>query len=549
MKGRIRFISSEGPLDLILSPLRVEFSFNGRVLGASGAPDVAYAESLPVTIVRDGSFWCAWIGKQLVARCICRLPPTASIESALESGAFFESFVQTAHHLPSQTNLKPQGWISRTEPAEETVWAPTGSRALPTVEWMDIPSAWSFLVDGEFQLNAAKSIGIAVAVSDGPFYLARLLRNPKEPSVSVDLARVKLEGDEWVTEAIGQMDIPGSPYSPVRLQLLRSATALHVGVDGELILETQITDPLEDRIGLWWEGADRPVPVVRGLRWRPLDLAVWRGERWGGDITSVVGGRWRVTKDGYALVADKRDAVALIGDPEKPSWLFVDIFWTGQPVGLVWRYVGPTDFYAAKLVPQKGGADLETVLIRGKRRWLLDRFPLWLEENRTYRLALVQESQAVAIAVNGLELVRLPNGQRGPVGVWTSSYARVRSLWFHSYEEPLLPLSPEDGGVVMPKRDEGALPHELVSLTLPLGLPTGLPQIASLSQLPVWLVVERRSDFLHFSLYKDDQVWAQDRTRLTGDLPVTVDLERRGPLVLVRVGKRVVVTKRLDRPD
>lgn len=168
-----------------------------------------------------------------------------------------------------------------------------------------------------------------------------------------------------------------------------------------------------------------------------------------------------------------------------------------------------------------------------------------LERNKLYRLAVQLTENRIAGFINGLNLVTAEVSPFGSVGLWTESSLTLHRFWLHTGGEQLISLNPEDGGVVHPVSEHPFVAHEMVSLTLPAGLPPGVPLSARLSQEPVTLFVERQGQRLMFRLERKSQLLGITSVRLPSQLPITVRMERRDRLLLIWLDSHPVWTVRL----
>jgi len=162
-----------------------------------------------------------------------------------------------------------------------------------------------------------------------------------------------------------------------------------------------------------------------------------------------------------------------------------------------------------------------------------------------YRLAVKLTENRAAGFVNGLNLVSAEVSPVGKVGLWAASSLTLHRFWLYAGEEPLVFLNPEDGGVVHPAGEQPFIAHEVVSLTLPAGLPPNVPVTAKLSQEPVTLFVERQGARLILRLERQSQLLGVNSVRLPSQPPITIRMERRDRLLLIWLDNHPVWTLRL----
>ncbi len=168
-----------------------------------------------------------------------------------------------------------------------------------------------------------------------------------------------------------------------------------------------------------------------------------------------------------------------------------------------------------------------------------------LEPNKLYRLAVQLAENRVTGFVNGLNLVTAEVSPFGKVGLWTSSSLTLHKFWLYTGEEQLVFLSPEDGGIVHPVSEQPFIAHEMVSITLPAGLPPNVPLSAKLSQEPVTLFVERQGNRLLLRLERENQLLGITSVRLPSQPPMTIRMERRDRLLLIWLDNQPTWTVRL----
>jgi len=239
-----------------------------------------------------------------------------------------------------------------------------------------------------------------------------------------------------------------------------------------------------------------------------------------------------------------------LGAPDLPAWWVADILWRNETFGLVFGWLDENHYHLLRLRPYEKTAKphravLELVAIRQSRETILDKWDLLLESGGVYRLALQMAENQVSGFINGMGLVRAEISPVGKVGLWTNSSLNLKRFWLYIGEEPLLSLAPEMGGTVQPLTGNSIIAHEVVSITLPAGLPPGVPLSARLSQEPVILLVERRGNRLVFQVERQGRLLGVTSTPLPSQMPIIIRLERRDRLLLVWLGNQPVWTLRL----
>jgi hypothetical protein len=263
-------------------------------------------------------------------------------------------------------------------------------------------------------------------------------------------------------------------------------------------------------------------------------------------------GEWKTKADGWTLQTSTGQpfALSLLGAPDLPAWWVADILWRNETFGLVFGWLDENHYHLLRLRPYEKTAEphravLELVAVRQSRETILDKWDLLLESGKVYRLALQMTENQVSGFINGMGLVRAEISPVGKVGLWTNSSLNLKRFWLYIGEEPLLPLTPEMGGTVQPLTGNLIIAHEVVSITLPAGLPPGVPLSARLSQEPVILLVERRGNRLVFQVERQGRLLGVTSTSLPSQVPITIRLERRDRLLLVWLGNQPVWTLRL----
>ncbi|WP_456331744.1 hypothetical protein, partial [Fervidibacter sacchari] len=263
-------------------------------------------------------------------------------------------------------------------------------------------------------------------------------------------------------------------------------------------------------------------------------------------------GEWKTKSDGWALQASSGQPVvlSLLGTPDLPAWWVVDVLWRNETLGLAFGWLDEKHYHLLRLRPCEGKtkpnrAVLELVAVRQNRETVLDKWDLLLESGGVYRLALQMTTNQVTGFINGMGLVRAEISPVGKVGLWTNSSLNLKRFWLYIYEKPLVPLTPEMGGTVQPLTGNLIIAHEVVSITLPAGLPPGVPLSARLSREPVILFVERHGNRLVFQVEQQGRLLGVTSTSLPSQMPITIRLERRDRLLLVWLGNQPVWTLRL----
>jgi len=337
-----------------------------------------------------------------------------------------------------------------------------------------------------------------------------------------------------------------SPFHWHQLQVWRSGDQLWLGLEGEVINVCQVPEWAIGQIGLWVESGEEPLPMVRsviGKRWWCATLAT-------SDDAScpfpAKEGRWRSGTEAWSLQSlTGRPAMALLGEAPIPSWWIADILWQGQEMGLVWAWRSDNEWGVLRLHPDgvaQGAVEMALAWYQRKRMAVLASERLWLQHNALYRVAVQITPSQVIGYLNSIPLVRAQTATKGKVGLWANPSVTLKQFWLMMGDQALIPLVPERGGVVQPFVPQGWIAHEVIALTLPTGLPVGVPQSARLSSVPATLWVERQQQRLHLRLSLEDKRLGETSVPIPPLLPLTIRLERRDRWLLVWLGQRLVLT-------
>lgn len=587
-EGKLSFLCGSQDFSLAVSLTRVRFKLSHLAIGHSPlVTPLGFGERLPsfetsplpISVFRSGFRWQACFRRALVAFAFADLPPTEQFKSRWTDGTATEPKIANLALLSTSLSLTPPSltrhlslatpdWMSQALPDGSVAFSPKEPSAKPVVTLLPVTADGApisdIMVNAEVQPNAAKSVGIGVCFEQDGGYVWRWRREGSETKLQLLLAKRSEEG--WQTEVLGEEVLPLSPFSWYRLRLWRSGEQLWAGLDDEILVQVCDRRFAFGQISLWFEGGDRPLPLIRSLSVQPW----WCASLTPSDETDApflaLSGRWHIRTTEWTLQAETLSrrssivtrhshAIALMGEAPLPSWWCVDLDWAGEPVGLICGWLSERHFGLLRLRPlspttrhsplvASNAAVLELLAVRDGREQVLDSQVLWLERNATYRLALQMMRGRLIGFLNGVAIIRADILPVGKVGVWAAKKVKVRGFWLFTGEEPLLPLYLEGMAMVQPFTEQGMIDHESVAFTLPAGLPPNVPQSTKLSKLPITLVVERRRHRLWFRLLQDGNLISETMTTMPHTLPLTIRLERRERFLFVWLGDRLVLTMR-----
>lgn len=540
---------------LRLHPNRCQFVLEGKPLGWSELIPLQSTSTVDLSLCRNKFRWSLMGGRRLIAFAFAELPPTVD---------WAGQGIEALQPMPtvSEGSFAPLGkWrqveledgstaFSLTEPVRREVFPLTLQDALLTDFSATLP----------VQPNGARSVGLGVCWGDDGGYLWRWVRLRGETMWQLAVAKPsgESEGQEakegWELVTLYEEPASVPPVSWHQLQIWRSGDQLWAGVDGKVLAQVQDNRFGWGRVVVWVESGDLPQPLVK-----PVKLARWWCATLSPDVEAydpfpALHGQWQKRPDGWTLkaAAKRPSALALLGTPDLPSWWVADVSWLGEPVGLVFGWLNEKHYHLLRLRPLKGATAapipqtaLELVAVRDGREKVLDEWTILLEREKLYRLAVKLTENRAAGFVNGLNLVSAEVSPVGKVGLWAASSLTLHRFWLYAGEEPLVFLTPEDGGVVHPASEQPFIAHEVVSLTLPAGLPPNVPVTAKLSQEPVTLFVERQGARLILRLERQNQLLGVNSVRLPSQPPITIRMERRDRLLLIWLDNHPVWTLRL----
>ncbi len=530
-----------------LHPNRCLFLLDKEPLGWSELMPIQPISPTNISLFRNRFRWSLMAGRRLIAFAFAELPQTTSwIGTGIE-------FVQTVPTVSERSFVPPGKW--------RQIELDDGSIAFSPSEQIR-QAAFPLSPEGEnltdisvtltVQPNGARSIGIGVCWGDDGGYLWRWVRQRGEAMWQLVIA--KPSDSSWELTPLYEEPAFIPAISWHQLQVWRSGNQLWAGVDGKVLVQIR-----ENRFGwgqvvLWVESGDLPQPLVK-----PVKLSRWWCAALSSDIDTyapfpTVFGQWQIKPEGWVLKTAPVQpfALALLGTPDLPSWWIADISWRNEPVGLVFGWLSEKHYHLLRLRPSKKATTLsvphsvlEIIAVREGRERVLDEWTMLLEPNKLYRLAVQLAENRVTGFVNGLNLVTAEVSPFGKVGLWTSSSLTLHKFWLYTGEEQLVFLSPEDGGIVHPVSEQPFIAHEMVSITLPAGLPPGVPLSAKLSQEPVTLFVERQGNRLLLRLERENQLLGITSVRLPSQPPMTIRMERRDRLLLIWLDNQPAWTVRL----
>lgn len=541
------FECSGGKMTVRLHPSRCQFLLNGEPLGWSELMPSHPPPPVTVSLYRNKFRWSLTVGRRLIAFAFAELSQTAS-----RSGAGIETMQPV--QAVSERSFVPTGKWRKIELEDGSV-AFTPSEQIRQATFLLSPEGEDLTdvsVTFTVQPNGARSIGIGVCWGDEGGYLWRWVRRRGEAMWQLAIAEPHNSGWELTTVHEEPAFIPATSWH--QLQVWRSGNQLWAGVDGKVLAQIQDNRFLWGQIVVWVECGDLPQPLLK-----PVKVSQWWCATLSPDIDTYApfpsfAGQWQLKSDRWVLknIAKQPRALALLGKPELPSWWIADVLWQNEPIGLIFGWLSEKHYHLLRLKPTRKStlssipqSVLEIVAVREGREEVLDEWTILLERNKLYRLAVQLTENRVAGFINGLNLVSAEVSPIGSVGLWAESSLTLHRFWLYTGEEQLVSLIPEDGGIVHPVSEHPFIAHEMVSLTLPAGLPPGVPLSARLSQEPVTLFVERQGHRLVFRLERQNQLLGVTSVRLPSQPPITVRMERRDRLLLIWLDSHPVWTVRL----
>ncbi|MCX7642321.1 MAG: hypothetical protein N2116_00730 [Armatimonadetes bacterium] len=528
-------------------PNRCQFLLDGEPLGWSELIPTHPTPPVKVSLYRNGFRWLLITGRRLIAFAFADLIQTTSW-----SGAGIETLQPAS--IVSERFCIPSGKWKQVELEDGSiVFGPTEQIRLATFPLTpDATDLTDVSVTLPVQPNGARSIGVGVCWGNDGGYLWRWVRRRGEATWQLAIAKPSDSG--WELATVHEEPASVSPIGWHHLQVWRSGDQIWAGVDGEVL--TQVRD---NRFGLgqiviWVESGDLPQPLIK-----PVKLNRWWCAAFSPDVDTYIPfptllGRWQTKPEGWTLVKTAKHpfALALLGTPDLPSWWIADVSWQGKPIGLVFGWLNEKHYHLLRLRPLEKSETvsiphsvLEIVAVRDGREKVLDEWKMLLERNKLYRMAVQLTENRITGFVNGLSLVSAEVSPVGKVGLWANSSLTLHRFWLHTGGEQLVSLSPEDGGILHPVSAPHLVAHEMVSLSLPAGLPPNVPLSAKLSQEPVTLFVERRGQRLLFRLERQSQLLGVTLVRLPHHTPITIRMERRDRLLLIWLDNQPVWTVRL----
>lgn len=528
-----------------LNPTRSHFLVNGVPIGWSELLPNLSEPPIPVFVHRSKFRWSLIAGRRLIAFAFADEPATKKFIGLDTEDLTPLEPVHERHLIPlgGWKRLELEDGSIAFSPPEQVV---RGAFPLMTGE----QTLTDFSAALGVQPNGARAVGIGVCWGEDGGYLWRWVRERGEMKWQLTVAKPSELG--WDLTMLYEEPATVSPTEWHQLQVWRSVDQIWVGVDGEVLANLRDNRFAFGQVIVWVESGDLPLPLIR-----PVRLNHWWCASLSADVDTNAPfpaqlGEWRTKSDGWALQASSGQPVALslLGTPDLPAWWVVDVLWRNETLGLVFGWLDEKHYHLLRLRPCEGKtkpsrAFLELVAVRQNSETILDKWDLLLESGGIYRLALQLMANRVSGFINGMGLLGAEISPVGGVGLWANSSLTLKRFWLYKGDEPLLPLTPEMGGTVHPITDNLIIAHEMVSITLPAGLPPGVPLSARLSQEPVTLFVERRGNRLVFQVERKGQLLGVTSTSLPSQMPITIRLERRDRLLLVWLGNQPVWTLRL----
>jgi len=528
-----------------LNPTRSHFLIDGKPIGWSELLPNLPEPPIPVFVHRSKFHWSLVAGRRLIAFAFADEPATKKFVG-------LDTEDLTPLEPVPERHLIPSGGWKRLELEDGSVaFSPPKQavrEAFPLIVGEQTLTNFSAIL--EVQPNGARSVGIGICWGKEGGYLWRWIRRRDE--MKWQLAITTPSGTGWDLRLLHEEPATVSPTEWHQLQVWRSGDQIWVGVDGEVLANLRDNHFAFGQVIVWVEGGDLPPPLIR-----PVRLTHWWCASLSADVDTNAPfpaqlGEWKTRSDGWTLqtLSGQPFALSLLGTPNLPAWWVADVLWRNETLGLVFGWLDEKHYHLLRLRPYEKTAKphrtiLELVAIRQNRESVLDKWDLLLESGGIYRLALQMTANQVWGFVNGMGLVRAEISPVGKVGLWTNSSLTLKRFWLYMCEQSLLPLTPEMSGTVQPLTGSLIIAHEMVSITLPAGLPPGVPLSARLSQEPVILFVDRRGNRLVFQVERQGRLLGITSTSLPSQMPITIRLERRDRLLLVWLGDQPVLTLRM----
>lgn len=534
-------------MTLRLNPSRCQFLLDGEPLGWSELMPLQSTSPVSASLYRNKFRWSLIANRRLIAFAFAELEQTISW-----AGPGIET-VQPAS-IVLERSFVPSGKWRRVELDDNSIAFSLSEEVRQAV--FPLSPEESNLTDISVTLtvqpNGARSIGLGVCWGDDGGYLWRWVRQRGEAMWQLAIAKPSDSGWELTTLHEEPAFVPAVSWQ--QLQVWRSGNQLWAGVDGKVLAQVQDNRFGWGQIVVWVESGDLPQPLIR-----PVKLTQWWCATLSAGIDTYVPfpallGQWQRKIEGWVLKTSEKQpfALALLGKPDLPSWWVADISWHDEPIGLVFGWLNEKHYHLLRLRPLRKlttspipTSVLEIVAVREGREKVLDEWKILLERNKLYRLAVQMTENRIKGFINGMNLVSAEVLPIGRVGLWTNSSLTLHKFWLYTAEEQLVPLSPEEGGVVHPVSEHPFIAHEMVSLTLPAGLPPNVPLSARLSQEPITLFVERQGNRLLFRLERQNQLLGITSARLPSQPPINIRMERRDRLLLIWVDNQPAWTVRL----
>ncbi len=528
-----------------LNPTRSHFLVDGKPVGWSELLPNLPDPPIPVFVRRSKFRWSLIAGRRLIAFAFADEPATKKFIGLDTQDLTPLEPIPERHLIPlgGWKRLELEDGSVAFSPPEQAV-----REAFPLMAGEQTLTDFSAIL--EIQPNGARSVGIGICWGEDGGYLWRWVRERGEMKWQLTVAKPSELG--WDLTLLYEELATVSPTDWHQLQVWRSGDQIWVGVDGEVLANLRDNRFAFGQVIVWVESGDLPPPLVR-----PVRLTHW----WCASLTADIDtnepflallGEWKMKSDGWTLrtLSGQPFALSLLGTPNLPAWWVADILWQNETFGLVFGWLDEKHYHLLRLRPcektdKPHQAILELVAVRQNRESVLEKWELLLESGGVYRLALQMKANQVCGFVNGMGLIKAEISPVGEVGFWTNSSLTLKRFWLYKGEEPLLPLTPEMDGTIQPLTGNLIIAHEVVSITLPAGLPPGVPLSARLSQEPIILFVERRGNRLVFQLERQGRFLGVNSTSLPSQMPITIRLERRDRLLIVWLGDQPVWTLRL----
>ncbi len=534
-------------MTLRLNPSRCQFLLDGEPLGWSELMPLQSTSPVSISLRRHKFRWLLMADRRLIAFAFAELDQTTSWV-----GPGIETVQPTS--TVSERSFVPSGKWRRVGLDDNSIAFSLSEEVRQAVSPLSLEEAnlTDISVTLTVQPNGARSIGLGVCWDDDGGYLWRWVRQRGEAMWQLAIAKPSDSGWELATLHEEPALVPAVSWQ--QLQVWHSGNQLWTGVDGKVLAQAQDNRFGWGRIVVWVERGDLPQPLIR-----PVKLTQWWCATLSSDIDTYVPfptllGHWQIKTEGWMLKTSEKQpfALALLGKPDLPSWWVADVSWRDEPIGLVFGWLNEKHYHLLRLRPLRKlttspvhHSVLELVAVREGREKVLDEWKILLERNKLYRLAIQMTENRIKGFINGMNLVSAEVSPIGKVGLWTNSSLTLHKFWLYVGEEQLVPLSPEEGGFVYPVGEHPFIAHEMVSLTLPAGLPPNVPLSARLSQEPVTLFVERQGNRLLFRLERQNHLLGVTSVRQPSQLPITIRMERCDRLLLIWIDNQPVWTFRL----